>query len=64
MYLTRMPLNVARGETRRLVASPYRLHAAVEAAFPPAWTSPVTAAVSSGAWTDVPMNHRRFGSIS
>ncbi len=35
MYLTRMPLNAARGETRRLVASPYRLHAAVEAAFPP-----------------------------
>lgn len=35
MYLTRMPLNVARGETRRLVASPYRLHVAVEAAFPP-----------------------------
>ena len=30
MYLTRMPLNAARGETRRLVASPYRLHAAVE----------------------------------
>ncbi len=35
MYLTRMPLNAARGETRRLLASPYRLHAAVEAAFPP-----------------------------
>lgn len=35
MYLTRMPLNAARGETRRLIASPYRLHAAVEAAFPP-----------------------------
>lgn len=35
MYLTRMPLNVARGETRRLVSSPYRMHAAVEAAFPP-----------------------------
>ncbi len=35
MYLTRMPLNAARWETRRLVASPYRLHAAVQAAFPP-----------------------------
>ena len=35
MYLTRMPLNAARWETRRLMASPYRLHAAVEAAFPP-----------------------------
>lgn len=35
MYLTRMPLNAAREETRRLIASPYRLHAAVEAAFPP-----------------------------
>lgn len=35
MYLTRMPLNAARWEARRLMASPYRLHAAVEAAFPP-----------------------------
>lgn len=35
MYLTRMPLNAARWETRRLMASPYRLHAAVEATFPP-----------------------------
>lgn len=40
MYLTRMPLNAARGETRRLVASPYRLHAAVEAAFPPGMAGP------------------------
>ena len=35
MYLTRMPLNAARWETRRLMASPYRLHAVVEAAFSP-----------------------------
>lgn len=40
MYLTRMPLNAARGETRRLLASPYRLHAAVEAAFPPSMDGP------------------------
>lgn len=39
MYLTRMPLNAARWETRRLMASPYRLHAAVEAAFPPGMTA-------------------------
>ena len=35
MYLTRMPINGARLGGRRLVASPYRLHAAVQAAFPP-----------------------------
>lgn len=35
MYISRMPLNTARVESRRLLASPYRLHAAVEHAFPP-----------------------------
>ncbi len=40
MYLTRMPLNASRGETQRLMASPYRLHAAVEAAFPPGMGGP------------------------
>lgn len=35
MYITRMPLNAARGQARSLIASPYRLHAAVQAAFPP-----------------------------
>lgn len=35
MYISRVPLNMARYSTRRLVSSPYRLHAAVEASFPP-----------------------------
>lgn len=39
MYLTRMPINAARLGGRHLVASPYRLHAAVQAAFPPGMAS-------------------------
>lgn len=35
MFISRMALNPARIEARRLIASPYRLHAAVEQAFPP-----------------------------
>lgn len=35
MYLSRIALNGARINTHRLLASPYKLHAAVEAAFPP-----------------------------
>lgn len=35
MYMTRMPLNGQRGSARLLMASPYRMHAAVEHAFPP-----------------------------
>lgn len=35
MYISRIPLNSARYETRRLIASPYKLHAAVEKSFPP-----------------------------
>lgn len=35
MYLTRMALNMARPSSLKLLSSPYRLHAAVEAAFPP-----------------------------
>lgn len=35
MYISRTPLNTARPETMRLLASPYRIHAAVENAFPP-----------------------------
>lgn len=35
MYISRIPLNTARYEGRRLVGSPYRLHAAVEKSFAP-----------------------------
>lgn len=35
MYLSRMQLNLARFEAKQLIASPYRMHAAVEHAFPP-----------------------------
>lgn len=39
MYLTRCGINRARRGTRRLLASPQRVHAAVMAAFPPSDTS-------------------------
>lgn len=35
MYISRLPLNVRRPEAIRLLSSPYRMHAAVENAFPP-----------------------------
>lgn len=35
MYLTRMYLNVRRRSAMRILASPQRIHAAVESAFPP-----------------------------
>ncbi|MBT1171797.1 type I-E CRISPR-associated protein Cas6/Cse3/CasE [Bifidobacterium sp. MA2] len=35
MYISRVPLNVARVGAVQLIESPYRMHAAVEAAFPP-----------------------------
>lgn len=35
MYISRVPINLARSQARRLVASSYRVHAAVEASFPP-----------------------------
>lgn len=35
MYISRMPINTARPGAARLVGSPYRMHAAVERAFPP-----------------------------
>lgn len=35
MYISRMPVNTARVGAARLVSSPYRMHAAVEHAFPP-----------------------------
>lgn len=35
MYLSRIALNEARISTRRLLSSAYKLHAAVEASFPP-----------------------------
>lgn len=35
MFISRIPLNVARFEGRRLVSSPYRLHGAVEKSFAP-----------------------------
>lgn len=34
-YISRIALNMARFEARQLVASPYRMHAAVESSFPP-----------------------------
>ncbi len=38
MYISRLPLNVERRGALRLVSSPYRMHAAVEASFPPGAT--------------------------
>lgn len=35
MYISRVPLNAARASARQLIGSPYRMHAAVEGAFPP-----------------------------
>ncbi|MGW1765560.1 type I-E CRISPR-associated protein Cas6/Cse3/CasE [Streptomyces sp. NPDC002073] len=34
MYLTRLPVNSARAEARRLLSSPHRMHGAVNMAFP------------------------------
>lgn len=34
MYFTRFPINMTRREARRMLASPYRLHAAVVGSFP------------------------------
>jgi CRISPR system Cascade subunit CasE len=36
MFLTRFPVNTTRRATREMLASPYRLHAAVAGSFPPA----------------------------
>ena len=35
MYLTQFPINVTRRGARALVASPYRMHAAIAGSFPP-----------------------------
>ena len=35
MFISRIPLNTARISAQQLIASPYRMHAAVEGAFPP-----------------------------
>ena len=35
MYFTRFPINKTRHETRRLLSSPYMLHAAIAGSFPP-----------------------------
>lgn len=35
MFISRIPLNTARLGARQLIASPYRMHAAVEKSFPP-----------------------------
>lgn len=35
MYFTRFPINLTRREARRLVSSPYHMHAAVAGSFPP-----------------------------
>lgn len=34
MFFTRFPINVTRRETRRMLASPYRMHAAIAGSFP------------------------------
>lgn len=34
MYMTKFPINTTRRETRRMLASPYRLHAALSGSFP------------------------------
>lgn len=34
MYLTQFPINVSRRETYKMLASPHRMHAAIEASFP------------------------------
>lgn len=34
MYFTRFPINMTRRETRHVLASPYRLHAAIAGSFP------------------------------
>lgn len=36
MYLTKFPVNLTRRETRALLASPYRMHAAIAGSFSPA----------------------------
>lgn len=36
MFLTQFPINVTRRETRYMLSSPYRLHAAIEGSFPAA----------------------------
>lgn len=36
MYLTKFPLNVTRRETKRMLGSPYKLHAAIAGCFPQA----------------------------
>lgn len=35
MYISRLPLNAVRRDAVQLISSPYRMHAAVERAFPP-----------------------------
>ncbi|WP_282710291.1 type I-E CRISPR-associated protein Cas6/Cse3/CasE [Lancefieldella sp. Marseille-Q7238] len=35
MYFTRFPINLTRRETRHMLASPYRMHAAIAGSFPP-----------------------------
>jgi CRISPR system Cascade subunit CasE len=35
MFISRIPLNAARYDAQQLIASPYKLHAAVEHSFPP-----------------------------
>lgn len=42
MFLTKFPLNMTRRETRRMLASPYRLHAAIAGSFPTGTSSDKT----------------------
>ena len=42
MYISRIPLNAARRGAAELMASPYKMHAAVEHAFPPSLGNPLS----------------------
>ncbi|MBR3313130.1 MAG: type I-E CRISPR-associated protein Cas6/Cse3/CasE [Atopobiaceae bacterium] len=42
MYLTRFPINVTRRATRKMVTSPYCMHAAIAGCFPPSTGTDVT----------------------
>lgn len=39
MFFTRFPINMTRRETLRILASPYRMHAAIMGSFPPSFSS-------------------------
>lgn len=48
MYISRIPLNAARRGAAELMASPYKMHAAVEHAFPPSLGNPLSESDAQG----------------